>query len=85
MNEHAIELEKDKQPLFRPIYSLGPVELETLKIYIKTNLANNFIRPSKSLTEAPILFSKKPNESFHFHMDYRGFNNITIKNQYPML
>ena len=35
MNEHAIKLEKGKQPLFDPIYSLGSVELETLKIYIK--------------------------------------------------
>ena len=28
-NEHVIELEEGKQPLYRPIYSLGPVELET--------------------------------------------------------
>ena len=48
MNEHAIKLEKDKQLLFGPIYSLGPVELETLKTYIKTNLANGFIQPFKS-------------------------------------
>ena len=43
INEYAIELEEDKQPPFGPIYSLGPVELETLKTYIETNLANNFI------------------------------------------
>ena len=43
MNKHAIKLEEGKQPLFGPIYSLGPVKLETLKIYIKTNLANGFI------------------------------------------
>ena len=43
MNEHAIKLEEDKQPPFGPIYSLKLVELETLKIYIKTNLANSFI------------------------------------------
>ena len=47
INEHAIKLEEGKQPLFGPIYSLGSVELETLKTYIKTNLANGFIRPSK--------------------------------------
>ena len=52
INEHVIKLEEDKQLLFKPIYSLGPVELETLKTYIKTNLANSFIRPSKSLTRA---------------------------------
>ena len=43
MNEHTIKLEEDKQPPFRSIYSLGPVELEMLKTYIKTNLANGFI------------------------------------------
>ena len=42
-NKHAIKLEEDKQPPFGPIYSLGPIELETLKTYIKTNLANRFI------------------------------------------
>ena len=56
MNEHAIKLEEDKQPSFRPIYNLGLVELETLKTYIKTNLANGFIQPSKSPAKAPILF-----------------------------
>ena len=43
INEHAIKLEDGKEPSYGPIYSLGPVELETLKTYIKTNLANGFI------------------------------------------
>ena len=43
MNNHTIKLEKDKQSLFGPIYNLRLVELETFKIYIKINLANNFI------------------------------------------
>ena len=82
MNEHAIELEEGKQPPFGPIYSLGPVELETLKTYIETNLANGFIRPSKSLAGAPILFDRKPDGSLRLCVDYRGLNNITIKNRY---
>ena len=56
MNEHDIKLKESKQTPFEPIYSLGSVELEMLKTYIKTNLANNFIRPSKSPIGAPILF-----------------------------
>ena len=36
-------LKKYKQPSIRPIYSLKQVELEILKIYIETNLANSFI------------------------------------------
>ena len=82
MNEHVIELEEGKQPPFRPVYSLGPVELETLKTYIKTNLASGFIRPSKSPAGASILFDRKPDRSFRLCVDYWGFNNITIKNQY---
>ena len=70
MNEYIIELEEGKQPPFRSIYSLGPVELEILKTYIKTNLANGFIRPSKSPAGALILFDQKPDESLRFCMDY---------------
>ena len=82
MNEHAIELEEGKQPSFRPIYSLGLVELETLKTYIETNLANSFIWLSKSLAGAPILFDRKPDRSLRLCVDYWGLNNITIKNRY---
>ena len=55
INEHAIEQEDGKQPPYGLIYSLGSVELKTLKTYIKTNLANGFIRPLKSPAGAPIL------------------------------
>ena len=55
-----------------------------LKTYIKTNLANGFIRPSKSPAGAPILFDKKPDGSLRLCVDYRGLNNITIKNRYPL-
>ena len=47
INNHAIELVEGQQPPYGPIYSLEPVELETLKAYIETNLANGFIKPSK--------------------------------------
>ena len=82
MNDHTIKLEKGKQPPFGPIYSLGSVKLKTLKTYLETNLANGFIRPSTSSTGAPIQFDRKPDRSFRLCVDYRGFNNITIKNRY---
>ena len=85
INDHNIELVDDQQPLYGPIYSLGPVELETLKAYIETNLANNFIRLSKSLANAPILFNRKSDSFFWLCVNYRGLNKLTIKNQYPLL
>ncbi len=84
INEHVIELVEVKQLPYGPIYSLGPVELETLKAYIETHLKTGFIRPSKSSAGAPILFDKKPDGSLRFCVDYRGLNNLTIKNLYPL-
>lgn len=51
INDHAIKLEKNKQPLFRSIYSLRQIIFKTLKTYIKINLANGFIQPFKSQPE----------------------------------
>ena len=82
LNEHAINLENGKQPPYGPINSLGLVELEILKTYIKTHLKTGFIRPSKSPTNTLILFDKKPNGNLHLRIDYWGFINLTIKNWY---
>ena len=84
INDHAIELVEGQQPPYGPIYSLEPVELETLKAYIETNLANGFIRPSKSPVGAPILFDRKLDGSLRLCVDYRGLNNLSIKNRYPL-
>ena len=85
INDHAIELvESYQQPSYRPIYSLGPVELETLKAYIETNLTNGFIRPSKSPAGAPILFDRKSNSFLWLCVNYRDLNNLMIKNRYPL-
>ena len=81
-NEHAIKLEEGKQPSYKPIYRLGPVELETFKTYIKTNLANIFIGAFKSSAGASILFVCKLNGSFCLYVNYQGLNNLTIKNRY---
>ena len=70
LNEYAIDLEDGKQPPYGPIYSLGSVELNTLNTYIETHLNTGFIRPSKSSTDSPILFNKKPDGSFYLCVDY---------------
>ena len=84
LNEHAIELKGGKQPLYGPIYSPGPVELEILKTYIEIYLKTGFIWPSKSPAGTPILFDKKPDGSLWLCVNYWGLNNLTIKNQYSL-
>ena len=85
INEHFIELIEGKQPLHGLIYSLGPVELKTLKTYSKTYLKTGFIQPSISPSDALIFFDKKPNRSLRLCVNYRGLNNLTIKNRYHLL
>lgn len=81
INDHAIYLEEGKQPPYRPICSLGPVELETFKNYIKINLEDGLIRPFKSPAGASILFAKKPDGSLWLCVNYRGLTSLTIKNR----
>ncbi len=70
MNEHAIKLIEGKQPSYGPIYVLSPVELETLKTYIKIYLKTRFIQLSKSLLNASIFFNKKLDSNFCLCVDY---------------
>ncbi len=82
INDHIIKFINDKQLPYGSIYSLVPMELETLKAYIKNNLANSFIKLSESSSRVPILFDKKPDSSLRLCIDYWGFNNLIIKNWY---
>ena len=70
INDHPINLINNKQPPYGLIYSLGPVELQTLKTYIETNLANGFIRPFKLLAGASILFIHKKDNIFWLCVNY---------------
>lgn len=61
------------------MYSLKPVELKTVKTYIKINLANSFIKLLKSLASALILFIQRSNGSLFLSVDYSRLNNFNIK------
>ena len=79
INNHAIELIVYQQPSYSSIYRLGLIELETLKIYIENNLANNFIKPFKFFIRVFMFLDKKPDKSPRLYINYQGFNNLTIK------
>src|SRR6266481_430695 len=80
--DHAIELVDGKQAPFGPIYSLSQHELGVLHEYLDKMIAQGKIKPSKSPAGAPILFVPKPNGKLRLCVDYRGLNNVTVKNRY---
>ncbi|SPC64844.1 uncharacterized protein UHOD_12122 [Ustilago sp. UG-2017b] len=59
-------------------------ELKTLWGYLEENLAKGFVSPSNSPAASPILFVKKKDGSLRLCVDYRGLNQITIRNRYPL-
>lgn len=82
--DHAIEIEQGKKPPFGPMYSMSNLELEALLRYLDENQKKGFIRPSTSSSASPVLFVRKPDGGLRFCVDYRGLNEITIKNRYPL-
>ena len=66
------------------MYSLSPSELEALRVFIKENICSGFIRPSKSLHGAPILFIKKKGGDLQPCVDYCRLNHLTKKDHYPL-
>ena len=47
-------------------------------------LKNGVIAHSTGSFASPVLLDKKKDASWHFCVDYRHLNNITVKNKYPL-
>ena len=80
----AIDLVEGKEPPFGPLYNLSEAELAVLREYLDTYCKRGWIRESTSPAGAPILFVKKKDGSLRLCVDYRGLNNVTIKNRHPL-
>ena len=55
-----------------------------MKRYVKAYLANGFIRPSKSLAAALVIFVKRPDGKLRLAVDYRELNKVTVKNRFSL-
>ena len=63
---------------------MSPSEALELKNQLSQLLEQGFIKPSVSSWGAPILFQKKKDGTFCLCIDFRGLNQCTIKNKYPL-
>ncbi len=79
----AIDLLPGTSPPKGKLYSLSTPEREAMEKYISDSLAAKIIRPS-SPAGAGVFFVKKKDGSLRPCIDYRGLNNITVKNTYPL-
>ncbi|KAJ1595848.1 hypothetical protein NDA14_004774 [Ustilago hordei] len=84
--EHDLHLEliEGGKPPQGPLYIKGPKEMSELRRYLDENLEKGFIRPSKSPARSPVLFVPKKDGGLRLCVDYRGLNEITVKNRAPL-
>ncbi|KAJ1036990.1 hypothetical protein NDA10_000621 [Ustilago hordei] len=84
--EHDLHLEliEGGKPPQGPLYLKGPKEMSELRRYLDENLEKGFIRPSKSPAHSPVLFVPKKDGGLRLCVDYRGLNEITVKNRAPL-
>jgi hypothetical protein len=63
---------------------MSPVELKELKIQLQDLLDKGYICPSISPWGCSTVFVEKKDKELHLSVDYRPFNEVTIKNKYPL-
>ena len=66
------------------LYNISKPEREAMETYITESLAAGLIRPSSSPVGAGFFFVDKKDKSLRPCIDYRGLNDITVKNKYPL-
>ena len=67
---YYIDLKIDKKLLYNLIYSFKLIKMEIVKMYIKTNLVNNFIHIFKFIISIFILCVKILNSSFYLYINH---------------
>jgi hypothetical protein len=82
--DHKIELIPGKEPPYLKNRPFSPQELKVIRKWLNDNLDKGFIRESRARCAAPLLLAAKPNGGVRICQDYRGLNNVTIKNRYPL-
>ena len=82
---HKIPLTENTKPPGRwVIYKTTWEEKEALSEYLKEHMPSGKVHRSRTAASSPILFTSKANRKPRLCRDYRGLNNVTLKNKYPL-
>ncbi|KAI0993225.1 hypothetical protein K3495_g14959 [Podosphaera aphanis] len=82
--DHKIEIIPGGEPPYNKNRPLSSPELKVVRKWLDENLSRGFIRESKARCAAPLMLAAKPGGGVRICQDYRGLNNVTIKNRYPL-
>jgi hypothetical protein len=82
--DHTVPLVHGSVPINAKPYRYSPLYKDEIEKEVRTLLQNGLIVPSSSPFASPVLLVQKKDGSWHFCVDYRRLNSITIKIKFPM-
>lgn len=82
--EFSIDLIPGMEPIFKALYRMVPSELTILKEQLQDFTNKEFIWPSTSSWNAPVLLVGKKDGGRKIYVDYQELNKVTIKNKYTL-
>ena len=74
----------DAQPVRMKPYHIPHAWNKEVSDQVQQMLDNGIIRPSSSPWNAPVILVKKKDDSMRFVCDFRGLNDVTKKDSYPL-
>ena len=82
--DHSIPLIPGAQPISALPYCYSPALKTEIEAQVTEMLQSGFIRPSTSAFSSPVLLVRKKDNSWHFCVDYRQLNALTMKSKFPI-
>lgn len=83
MAEHHI-VTGDAKPINLPPYRTSPTKKRIIEEQVEQMLQDGIIEPSTGPWAAPVVIVNRPGSDPRFCMDYRGVNQVTQKDSYPL-
>lgn len=83
MTEHKIDT-GDAKLINLPPYCTSPSKKKIIEEEVEQMLKDAIIEPSTGLWVAPVLIVNRPGSDPRFCVDYRGVNQATQKDSYPL-
>ncbi|KAI4897785.1 hypothetical protein NFI96_003241 [Prochilodus magdalenae] len=74
----------DARPINLPPYCTSPLKKKLIEEQIQSMLEDGIIEPASGPWSAPVVIVPKPSGEARFCVDYRGLNQVTVKDRYPL-
>jgi hypothetical protein len=82
--DHHIPLKEGAKPYNVRPYRMSHSQKNSVELLVKEMLKNSEIRTSTSPYSSPVILVRKKDKSWRLCVDFRGLNDMTVKNKFPI-